>query len=160
MSSYPVTVNRHTAGGVAIDDPRQEIDDAAVDAAFNAVEACLASHPRTLTAADTSQFAMWCSTHTVPATIDRAAMTVKVAPDWHVSQCSSEQVFSCDIRAADCEAKGQQPTEACPCQCRHSVQPGPVLVVTPNLLLLRAAIVEAVTGCQNPWGGSLRSCTH
>jgi hypothetical protein len=161
---YPVSATRRTPAGVAVDDPRAELPDATVDEAFAAVESCLAAKPRTMTAGDT---AMWggmnCSTSRIPATVNRAHLVVKVAPDWHVSACSGQQLFPCQIDSSGCLAKGVQPTPECPCQCRHAVQEHAgvyTLIVTPDALLLRAAIVEAVTGCENPWAGLLAECTR
>lgn len=155
-TAYPLTVTRHTPRGVAVDDPRGEIADAAVDRAFDVVEACLAALPRTMTGGDA--LTMGCSYKDVPAAIDRASLLVVIPPDWHVSKCSGEQLFPCHITDAGCDTKGLSREPECPCQCRHAVQQRSALIVTPNAKLLPAAIVETVTGCANPWAGVLAWC--
>lgn len=160
VTKHAVTVTRHTPAGVAVDDPRGEMDDAVIDAAFTAVEACLASMPRTLTAGESAMYGgMFCHSATVPAALDRRSLTVKVAPDWHRSVCTGEELFPCTVDQRGCDAKGLGGVP-CACECRHSIQRGNVLVVTPAAVLLRAAIVQAATGCENPWAGGLKECTH
>lgn len=164
VTKYPVQTTRHTPAGIAMDDPRGELADAIVDDAFAAVEACLASKPRTMSVGDTAMtYGMNCSTDRIPAVINRAVLVVKVAPDWHVSACTGEQLFPCTVDESGCLAKPELNGITCPCQCRHAIQEHAhvyTLVVTPKANLLRAAIVEAVTGCANPWAGLLQDCTR
>lgn len=158
VTTYPVAISRRTPAGVAIDDPGGQLDDAAIDRAFATVSACLAKGPRQLTVSETGAFTgMNCHRHLVPTGVDRGSLVVKVAPDW--IQGNPEQLFTCSIDDRGCRAKGLKPsTPDNPCMCRHAVQWRDVLVVTPNLKLLPAAIVEAVTTCENPWAGVLARC--
>lgn len=75
---------------------------------------------------------------------------LKIAvPEWHISECTGEQVFVCSVPTASCDAKGQD--AGCPCYCRAMIQDNTVVWTTPNRKLLRAYLVTLMTGCYNPW---------
>lgn len=85
-------------------------------------------------------------------TVNRECLTVKVAPDWYVSECSGQQLFPCDIDEAICiEQKKVTPTKECPCNCRAMIQDENTIIVTPDLRLLQGELARMVSGFNNPW---------
>jgi hypothetical protein len=90
----------------------------------------------------------------------RSCIKVAVAPDWHKSACSGQEVFPCSVGDSPCKAKGQVPTAQCPCYCRAMIQNNTTIWVTPNRKLLPAYAVTMLTGCNNPWTPSLAPCSN
>ncbi len=78
----------------------------------------------------------WC----LDVPINRAGFVVKIAPDWHTSSCSGNQVFPCNIPPSQCS--GTNPN--CPCACGGAVQPSNIIVVTPNLATYRHELIHLV----------------
>lgn len=162
---YKLAITRHTPGGVAVDDPKLELADATIDAAINAVEKCLQTMPAQWNASQAAAPNGFCKRGAVPRLIDRSSILIKVAPDWRPSKCTGEEQFPCtgeDIQDG-CTVKVlrgeiKAPTPECPCSCRHAVQDDSVAIVTPKARLLKAAITEVVTGCENPWMVPLNRC--
>jgi hypothetical protein len=93
----------------------------------------------------------------IPVFEVRSCVKVAVAPDWHVSQCTGEQVFPCAVPTESCRMKGQD--GGCPCSCRAMIQDNTTIWVTPNRKLLPAYAVTLLTGCNNPWTISLAKCS-
>jgi len=89
----------------------------------------------------------------------RSCLIVAEAPGWHVSSCTGEQLFSCEVGQSPCAAKGFEPNPQCPCSCRGTFQDRQTAFVTPNLRLLPATLVTAMTGCQSPWTEHLGPCS-
>lgn len=160
FTRYSVTVTAITAAGLQVDDPRSELDQAQLDSVVGETTACVARVWPTLTTEQRAEAQCYGS-----ASPDAAAcLTYTVPPDWRVSECTGEQVFPCSVPFASCAAKGQTPGQ-CPCSCRAMLQaasPGgaatDALVTAPNLKLLPANLVTALTGCNQPWVGPLAEC--
>lgn len=87
----------------------------------------------------------------------RSCLKVAVAPTWHISECTGEEVFDCNVPMASCAIKGQD--GGCPCSCRAMIQDDTVIWVTPNRKLLPAYAVTLLTGCINPWTKTLAHCS-
>jgi hypothetical protein len=133
---YTFTETARTRAGIRVDDPRQELYldwlDVVVGHTFN----CL---------------------HMAP--VLPPEFGVKVPPDWVVSACSGAQVFPCNVGNAGCVAKGQTPTEQCPCRCRAVVQDQRIIVTAPNLEVFPGRLVTLLTGVENPWADDrLKTC--
>jgi hypothetical protein len=94
-----------------------------------------------------------------PTFVIRSCLAVAVAPTWHTSMCSGEQVFPCNVDDISCEEKGLHPTWLCPCSCRAIIQDDTVIWVTPNRKLLPAYAVTLLTGCNRPWTEHLAPCS-
>lgn len=88
----------------------------------------------------------------------RACLVIKVAPDWHVSECTGEEVFSCNVPFSSCAEKGYSQDAGCPCSCRSIIQDNSDIIVTPNLKLYPAMLTTLMTGCYNPWVAPLAKC--
>lgn len=95
--------------------------------------------------------------------IHRECFEIYIPTDWYISTCSGEQLLPIAAPHEQCEAKGLElpencwglnhPTDACPCVCNYrvSTQRNFLIVVTPNLKLLKAELARLVTGVNNPW---------
>ena len=88
--------------------------------------------------------------HTSKAT-STSCIKVKVPDSLYQSSCSGEWLFPCDVDDQYCRAKGIEPTEECPCDCRATVQDSNVIVTNHKLNLFRAELARMVTACNNPW---------
>lgn len=156
VTHYGVKVTRTTPGGFAVDDPRGELSDAALDAAAFGVSRCLASLPepsvQELPGLD-------CWRLPLRRDVDPAYLVFKAAPDWYPSRHSpDEQVFPCGVDPALCVAKGLVPTPDAPCACRATVQDNRVVVTTPNLKIFPAELLRLVTACNYVWRPPLAAC--
>lgn len=87
----------------------------------------------------------------------RSCIRLAVVPEWHVSECTGEQVFECSVGPQRCLEKGQH--GECPCSCRAQIQDETTVWTTPNRRLLAAYIVTLLTGCLSPWTPSLEKCS-
>lgn len=126
---------------------------------LRAVEACLAPL-RSQWLSPEEEVAAECIGRSAAALELRSCLRVAVAPDWRLSQCSGEQVFPCAIGPERCLEKGQQPTAACPCMCRATIQDQTTIWITPNRRLLSAYAVTMLTGCLSPWTPTLAPCSN
>lgn len=88
----------------------------------------------------------------------RSCIRLAVVKEWHVSECTGEQVFSCNVGPQRCAEKGQ--TGECPCSCRAQIQDNTTVWTTPNQKLLAAYIVTLLTGCLSPWTPTLAPCSN
>ncbi len=155
-TSYPVTVTGTTDKGVHLDDPDHQLDPKKVDQVIARVENCLSQfHITPLDGAESA--AAQC--YGIPTLEVRQCLVVKVAPDWHVSKCTQEEVFPCDVPFASCAEKGFTPTVGCPCSCRAMIQDNTVLIITPNMRLFPAYLTTLLTGCNSPWTTRLAQCS-
>ncbi len=155
VTSYPVHATSHTPKGIAVDG---ELDLAEIDRRTDAVEACLRARfpdgrlpPELLGPGH-------CLYDTVELTVPRGCLTVKLAPDWHMSCTGNQQVFPCGVDPSLCVAKGLTPTEACPCECRSAIQDQSTIVVTPNLHLYDGDLIRLQTSCNFIWIPGLVEC--
>lgn len=140
--------------GITIDDPRGDLDLKRVRHAINATVECVNRVYPALTR--DQHAAAYCMS--VPDLTIHSCMRIQVPQDWHVSQCTGSQVFPCNVPTASCTAKGQTPTEVCPCSCRAMIQDQQTILTAPNLELFPAQLTELLTGCQQIWGGPLAEC--
>lgn len=162
VTTYPVHAQTHTPEGIAVDG---DLDFAELDARTDRVEACLRSKfPDGRLPPDVVAKAQCLSSTFVPV-VPRSCITVKVAPDWHMScvvnqafDAPQEQVFSCTIDPTVCMAKGITPTDACPCECRGAIQDQDTIVTTPNMHLYANDLIRLVTGCNVIWATNLGEC--
>ncbi len=158
FTSYTISVTTRTPiYAIGIDDPKHELDLGRIDQTVRNVSECV------LAIADggfsEEEFIQGeCYTRIIDPAI-KSCMTIKVAPDWHISPCSGEQLFSCDIGTFRCEQKGLIPDPKCPCSCRGIIQDGDVVIITPNMRLLPATLTTLMTGCLSPWVGRLAACS-
>lgn len=160
--NFPVTVTRRTPAGIAVDDPKNELPDDVIDSAMRTVEECIKMMPPKFDSIQASILTGNCHFGD-RRLVDRSSIVVKVAPDWHASACTNEEVFPCegeDIQAG-CALKimkGELQPNDCPCMCRRDIEYGSVAVVTPKAKLLKAALTTIVTSCENPWFRPLTQC--
>lgn len=155
-TAYQVTVTHDTAGGIHLDDPTHQLDPDRVDRTVQRVQECLASlNTVPLSNEEFAQAECYGSV----ALETRSCFVVKLAPDWHVSQCSTEELFPCSVPDVSCTEKGLTPTPECPCQCRAMVQDNTVLITTPNMRLFPAYLTTLLTGCNRPWTTRLAPCS-
>lgn len=122
--AYSFEPTAATASGIMVDAGGQNVDLEKLDRYVAEVEACLG----------------------VP--IDRSSFRVKVAGDWVLS-CEGEEVLPMALPDRYC--KGKAATDECPCRYRAVVQCPNLIVATPNLRLLKDALIRFLTGTQNPW---------
>jgi len=87
----------------------------------------------------------------------RSCIKVGIPPTVHISACTGEEVFECNVPVESCLTKGQD--GGCPCYCRAMIQDNTVIWVTPNRKLLPAYAVTLLTGCYNPWTATLAPCS-
>ncbi len=127
VTAYAFVPTTRSPAGIAVDDPRAELDLVLLDQEVARVRACVGAGP-------------------LPE-----AFGVLVAPDWYVSPCSGEQVFPCAIGPEGCRAKGLEPTDACPCRCRAVVQDRRLVVTVPRATVLPGRLVALLTGVEDPW---------
>lgn len=139
--------NQSTPNGVLIDDPGSELDLLEVDRITAQVTECV----------------QWAQKLDSNLCVDEPALGAKLAgcmvvkvPDWHVSECTGEQVFSCAVPAASCAVKGQ--TGPCPCSCRGAIQDGYTMLITPNRKLYAGTLTQYLSGCWYVWAGELERC--
>lgn len=159
ITDYRVTPQRTTRGGVRVDDPAIQLDDAMLDRKVSEVEACLAKLPDRWTEAQVD--ALHCLDFPVVKTVRRDWFDVKLAPDWYESTCTVEQLFPCRIDARLCAAKPEisgVTDPQCPCACRATIQGNYTIVTTPKANLLKAELVRLVTGCNYVWAAPLSAC--
>lgn len=100
-------------------------------------------------------------------TLKRDCFEVIIPPEIHVSSCSREQLFECDIVEANyryllaigyseevarersdiCRYdKGLETSDECPCMCRATIQNENIIITTPNLKLFSAELARMMTG--------------
>lgn len=162
ITSYRVTPDRRTPGGILVDDQSHLLADDRIDAMTDAVEACLARSPDAWTPAQI--IAGHCLGPETRHSVRRDWFDVKVPPDWYVSPCTSEQLFPCDVDQDLCMTQKPElgewsEREDCPCACRGTVQGNRTIVTTPAAPLFKATLVKLVTGCYQPWAiEELRPC--
>lgn len=89
----------------------------------------------------------------------RSCLKIGIVTDWHLSPCTGEEVFLCDVGPERCEEKNETPTAECPCSCRAQIQDDTVVWSTPNHRLLAAYLVTLLTGCLSPWTSTLAPCS-
>jgi hypothetical protein len=147
FTSLPVKVSGRTPDGLLLDDPEQQLDQAEIDRITKQVVACVRTAGRT-------EANLCADTPALGRKIE-GCLVIKV-PEWHYSQCTNEQVFSCSVPAASCEAKGQ--FGPCPCSCRAIIQDGYVIITAPNHRLYAGALTQYLTGCWYVWTGELETC--
>jgi hypothetical protein len=146
-----------TPMGIEVDDPNHELDMDRVDAITKDVVACvknIADHGyiSNQEAIDAQCYGVW-----EPEI--KSCLKVRV-PEWSVSKCSGEQLFSCNVPDASCLQKGSVPTAECPCRCRAMIEHGAIVLTTPNLKLYPAYLVTMITGCGSPWTPTLAPCAN
>jgi hypothetical protein len=155
-TNYPVRPTSMTPLGIALDDPKGELDPAKVDAVATAVLQCLQSADIAhLSQQERTDAQCYFSTELAI----KHGLTIKVAPDWYVSACTGEQIFPCSVPNASCEAKQESPTPQCPCSCRAIIQDHDVIVTAPNMRVVPAQLVTLMTGCNMPWTPTLAVCS-
>jgi hypothetical protein len=152
-TDFPVTAIK-TDTGLLVDDPNSELDLDRVNRKITAVAECTKRVQLTYDQQVVSQ-CQAVSTGKV-----EACLVVKAAPQWRISPCTNEQVFSCDVPFASCAAKGQKLNPDCPCSCRAIIQDNGVIITTPNLKIFPAQLTTLLTGCYNPWVGPLAECAN
>jgi hypothetical protein len=133
--AYPFKATVVTPSGIAIDMSGKNIPGlpAAVEASVLEVQSCLGK------------------------SIDRSAFRVKVPPDWMKSCDGSQEVLP--FATPDRFCKGEAATNGCPCRYRALLQEPNIVVVTPNLLLFKDALVRLLTGTADTWSTpSLAKC--
>lgn len=130
ITAYAVEPSAETSRGIAVDASGFPVDRGTVDEIVDALEACLE----------------------IP--IHRECLTVKIAPDWHVSPCSGAELFPCDIPQTRCENASAE----CPCRCAGTVQDNTVAVTTPNLASLAHEVTHIVTGLPDPFPPEVAAC--
>lgn len=153
-TSYEVSPDSVTPGGVQLDDPDHQLDPVQIDATVKSVVECL----QVLESEPMTKEERAASNCFAPSVLEaRSCLTIKVAPDWHVSSCTNsfsntkEQVFACSVGDASCQEKGLTPTDECPCSCRAVIQDDTTIIVTPNLKLLPGNLVYLLVGCDHIW---------
>jgi len=144
ITDYNVSPNATTPGGIEVDTSDLPANLIEIDRQTEALEACL------------------------KMTVDRDCLTVLIAPDWYISECSGQQLFPCRINPDICRDKMRRDGMAeeeieetllvCPCACRATIQDENVVVATPNLLLYRAELARMLTGINNPWIPGISEC--
>lgn len=154
-TNYIISPTSYTNAGIQIDDPEHQLDLQKIDYIVNSVTQCVKEATTNRTAEELAENE--CISTAVDAEV-KQCLVIKVSPDWHVSSCTGEQIFSCDVGNLRCEQKGQTATNQCPCSCRATIQDSNTIIVTPNLKLLPAHIITMQTGCLNPWSGRLLKC--
>lgn len=116
VTDYPVNPTVETPRGFQVDTSGQTVDLNRLDALVAEFEACSGK------------------------SVD--SLTVKIAPDYYISECSGSQLFPCDIPESVC---GGTPIPECPCACAGTVQ-GTVIVVPPSLAALKHELHHLVLG--------------
>lgn len=144
FDSYEVNSVSVTPSGIAYDDSGLPIDPALIDRLTDEVEQCLSS----LQMLD-------CGRVVLP--IDRKSFVVKVASDWVISCDKTQQLLPVLSGDAGCLAKGEQPSDQCPCRWRAGISCPNVLVVTPSFFLYKDVLIRFTTGCRNPWASEALS---
>lgn len=134
ITEYEEDIDLQTAKGIQVTSNNQEIDLIEIDRQVDALENCLNQ------------------------SIRRECFRILVAPDWYISKCSGQELFPCRMPIKVCEDKDIIITEECPCNCRAIIQDENIIIVTPNLYLLRAELARMVTGINNPWIPPIGSC--
>ena len=165
VTNYAIRADATTPHGVQVDTSGFEVNLERIDYIFDFVEQCLADNfpkiapfcedVKNQCQGDTGwrcyDFLIGCENYErIKDGIDRRAIKVKVAPDWHYSCNHEYAIFSCNIPDDGCLAKGLTPTPECPCSCRSTIQ-GSDLITTPELIALSGELVRLVTGFNNPW---------
>lgn len=137
-TTYPVKASRLTNDGIRFDSQGQDISGALIDRLVGEVETCLARR------------------------IDRKSFQVLIPKDWTLSCDGTQQVLPTEgAGAMGCLAKGQTPTERCPCRWRAYIQAPNIIVATPSMYLLKDALTRFVTGSSNPWADpALAKCVQ
>jgi len=161
-----------TPKGVQIDSTTNEVDPVAIDCIIDKVEACLIrkfGNPAVI-----PEHLMWsagCGKSTFPLPFARERLRLKIPEEipsnlvgldwqpvtreglgWHPNCDGTQQVLSIAAGNEGCMAKGQTPTNECPCRWRASRLDDNTIVATPSLYLFPDWLIRWGTGCQNPWG--------
>lgn len=135
---YTLGALSRTPGGVSYDPSGQTVDPLLMDTYVDEVESCL-KRP-----------------------VDRSSFVIKVAGDWHLGCAANpwgqQQLLPVVAPDIGCEAKDLTPTTACPCEWRAGIECPNILVVTPNLLLLKDVLIRWTTGTDDPWIPQYSAC--
>jgi hypothetical protein len=141
-------VNEELAPSIAfdysIDDPNHEVNRYDLDQTIRNTLNCLEGVE---TLSEQECLTAWCVKNNWTLEI-RSCLVIKVPDVWWVSPCTGSQIFECAAPAASCRAKGQEPTDQCPCSCRAAIQNDQVIITAPNLELLPWRLTELLTGCE------------
>lgn len=162
---YPVNVNAETSGGIRVDTSglltAAEVADL-IERQVTEVESCLAEafSGGKIAAGDPGRSD--CDGPSFPLPLVHECLEVKIAPDALLSYDRTQEVLPSVGQVEQCIAKGQCPAGAtlaeCPCHVRAGIQANRTIVVTPAAYLLKDPLIRMVTGCNNPWIGSLAKC--
>lgn len=155
-TNYKIQVTGSTELGILVDDPLNQLDLQKIDSIIQEVVQC--TKDATFNRTPEELAANECFTDKTDISV-KSCLTIKTAPDWHISSCTGEQVFSCNVGNTRCQEKGQN-NPGCICSCRAAIQDSDVIVTTPNLKLLPAYLVTVLTGCLSPWSGRLAECSR
>lgn len=138
--------------GFKVSDSNNEVDPVVLDETTANVAKCVQEEYPKMTIADLSTG--YCNN---PASLSIKQCLQVIVPPWHTS-CLGEQVFTCSVPDASCEAKGETPTPECPCSCRSIIQGNSTIVTTPNLKIYPQELTELLTGCEWPYGVPIERC--
>lgn len=156
-TNYSVSPNVKTPNGIKVDTTNFIVDLNDIDRRIDEVETCLKQkYPDGKLPLEIIQNGH-CLYPTFDTNIHRSCLEIKVAPDWHVG-CLGEEIFPCSIDPKYCLAKGITPTQECPCECRSAIQDQNVIVITPDLYLLKGDMIRLQTGCNFIWIDGLQEC--
>ena len=95
--------------------------------------------------------------------ISLSCLKIKVAANWYLAHDGITQVFPCDIDQSVCDKKvksGQLPDLNKKCACRATIQNNDIIIIPPNLGLLRSELVRLFTGINYIWTPELRKCVQ
>lgn len=105
--------------------------------------------------------------------VKRDCFIILIPDDWYISSCSGEELLPVSAPYYLCEDKNirieescrwlDKPTKECPCVCawRSAIQDDHILVLTPNLKMLKLELTRLTTGVNNPWiKPELYQCLH
>lgn len=127
FESYNVNLTHKTSSGIEYDPSGQNISPDLIDRLTMEVENC------------------------IPISIDRQSFSVKIVNDYVLSCDKTEQLLNTNAPNSGCYAKGEKPTEQCPCRWRSGIKCPNILVTTPSFLLYKDVLIRFILNNKDPW---------
>lgn len=150
FNAYKLGELHKTSKGIAYDPSGMNISPELIDRLTDEVEECIAkTYPGGAISKDLQVSAQCWGSSFFP--IDRSSFVVKIVSDWEYSCDKTQQVLPVDAPEIGCFAKGQTPTEQCPCRWRAGIECPNILITTPSLYLYKDVLVRFLGTCADPW---------
>lgn len=148
---YNVNASFTTPAGTPYDPSGLNISPQLIDRLVNEVSTCLDGVAPNGQLPPDIVSASVCHSTTFTWPLERKWFEVKIASDWVYSCDHTQQLLPVLAGNAGCIAKGETPTDTCPCRWRAGIECPNHIITTPSFYLFKDALTRFLTGCENPW---------